>query len=269
MHSECGSRIKLNTVCSSCGDISRKDIVKGYEYAKDQYVVIDLEELQKLRAEDDTRAIRIHKFVPPAQVDPIYFSESSYFLIPDGVPGQKPFCLLHEAMVSKKLVCVARIVLHNKDQLVLIRPFENLLCMTVLRFGTQIKSIDQFTDEVCHHDISKEEFALAETLINETTTDEFEIAEIEDEYTTKLQQLINSKIDGKELVHQPSTAPAPAINLMEALKASVAKVRNPDSKPIAKRKVAKRGKSPTKPAKKKAKKATKKSASKKKSAKKA
>ena len=72
LHGECGSRIKLKTICPGCGEVSRKDLVKGYEFAKDQYVVVDLEELQKLRAEDDSRAIRIQKFVPPSLIDPIY-----------------------------------------------------------------------------------------------------------------------------------------------------------------------------------------------------
>ena len=265
LHQECGSRIKLNTVCPGCGDISRKDIVKGYEFAKDQYVVIDLEELQKLRADDDSRAIRIHKFVSPNEVDPIYFSESSYFLVPDGVPGQKPFALLYEAMIRKELVCIAQIVLHNKEQLVLVRPFDDLLCMTVLRFAAQIKAIGQFTEEMTQHEISDEEFALAETLIKETTSDSFQIEEFQDEYTIKLQQLIDSKVEGRELVEPPSSAPTPAINLMEALKASVAQVRNTEAKPPTKRKVAKRGKAPAKTKKKKAatKKSKKKSASKK------
>ena len=252
LHKECGSRIKLKTVCSGCGEISRSDIVKGYEFAKDQYVVVDLEELQKLRAEDDSRAIRIHKFVPPSSIDPIYLSESSYFLVPDGASGQKPFALLFEAMKRKELVCIAQIVLHNKEQLVLVRPLDELLCMTVLRFSAQIKQVDQFKEEISKHEISDEEFGLAETLIKETTSDEFDINEFEDQYTVKLQQLIDSKVEGKELVDTPSVAPAPAVNLMEALKASVAKVRNTEEKPPTKRKVAKRGKSPAK--KKKAKK---------------
>ena len=262
LHKNCGSRIKLKTVCPDCGEISRSDIAKGYEFAKDQYVVVDLEELQKLRAEDDSRAIRIQKFVPPSMIDPIYFSESSYFLVPDGASGQKPFSLLFEAMKRKQLVCIAQIVLHNKEQLVLVRPLDDLLCMTVLRFASQIKQLDQFMEEIQKHDISNEEFGLAETLIKETTSNEFDINEFEDQYTVKLQQLIDSKVEGKELLEIPSAAPAPAVNLMEALKASVAKVRNTEDKTPTKRKVAKRGKSPKKATGKK--KATKKAKKKKK-----
>ena len=252
LHGECGSRIKLKTICPGCGEVSRKDLVKGYEFAKDQYVVVDLEELQKLRAEDDSRAIRIQKFVPPSLIDPIYLSESSYFLVPDGASGQKPFALLFEAMRRKELVCIAQIVLHNKEQLVVVRPLDQLLCMTVLRFGAQIKETDQFKEEITEHEVSDEEFTLAETLIKETTSEEFDINEFEDQYTVKLQQLIDSKVEGKELVEMPTATPAPAVNLMEALKASVAKVRNTEEKTPTKRKVAKRGKSPSKSSKKKA-----------------
>ena len=263
LHAECGCRIKLNTVCPNCGDISRSDIVKGYEFAKDQYVVIDLEELKKLRNDDDSRAIRITRFVPPDQVDPIHYSESSYFLVPDGDAGQKPFVLLYETMVQKNLVCIAQIVLHNKEQLVLVRPLDNILCMTVLRFAAQIKSTDQFAEDVAEHKISKEEFALAETLIKETTSDEFDVTEFHDEYTVKLQQLIDAKVDGKELVESTPATPKPAVNLMDALKASVAQVKNTAAPAPAKRKVAKRGKAPAKAKKKGTKKAKKKTTRKK------
>ena len=110
LHAECNSRVQYKTACPICGDIPRSEIVKGYEYAKDQYVVIDLEELEKLRAQDEGKAIRIDKFISPDQLDPIYFNDTSYYLVPDGAAGQKPYALLMKAMQDKSLYCVARIV---------------------------------------------------------------------------------------------------------------------------------------------------------------
>ena len=255
LHEECNSRINYKVSCPKCGDISRSELVKGYEYSKDQYVVIDLDELEKLRAKDENKAIRIDKFINPEQVDPRYMSETTYYLVPDGAPGQKPFALLREALDKKYLACIAHVVLHNKDQLVLVRTVENLLAMTVLRYESELKSIDQFTEEVVATEISSDEYKLAEKLIDETTVDEFEIGEYEDKYHQRLTALIEAKVEGKEIVAAPDVATAPVVNLMDALKASVKQIKDtePDDTPPKRRKaaptkkqVAKRGKKTTK-----------------------
>jgi DNA end-binding protein Ku len=215
--SSCHSRIRQKTVCPACGDLERSAIVKGYEYAKDQYVVIDLDELDKLRAPDEGKAIKIDTFVPPDQVDPIHFSESSYFLLPDGAAGQKPYSLLHRAMIDKSLTCVAKVVLHNKEQLVLIRPLDELLCMTVLRYASQVKSSDS--------EVTDAEYKLAATLIGETTTAEFDLGVYRDQYIDRLTKVIEAKVSGEEIVEAPSADAPNVINLMAALKASVAKAQ--------------------------------------------
>ncbi len=226
LHSTCHSRINLKTVCPACGDVARNDIVKGYEFAKDQYVVIDLDELEKLRTKDATRAIRIEKFTAPEMLDPIYLSESSYFLVPDGVPGQKPFALLRDAMAQKELVCVAQVVLNNKEQLVLVRPLDQLLCMTIIRYSSQLKSTALFGDEIAEPEVSPEELALAETLIDKSTVAEFDLTSYQDVYNERLTSLIEAKVEGKELVQPPDVEIQPVINLMDALKASVASVQD-------------------------------------------
>ena len=229
LHAECNSRVNYKTSCPVCGDISRDEIVKGYEYAKDQYVVIDLEELQKLRSEDETRAIRIDKFISPSSIDPIHYSDTHYFLVPDGAAGQKPYALLLETMKRKQLSCIAQVVLHNKEQLVMVRPMENLLCMTGLKFTSQVKSVSSFEDEIADSEISDDEFALAETLIRETTEDEFDLAEYKDVYTDRLTQLIESKVSGEQIVSSPQSEVPDVVNLMEALKASVAQAQSTGS----------------------------------------
>lgn len=235
LHQDCHSRVKYKTSCPKCGDISRSDIVKGYEYSKDQYVVIDLDELEKLRAKDENKAIRIDKFIDPEQVDPRFLSETTYFLLPDGAPGQKPYALLREALDRKYLACIARVVLHNKDQLVMVRPLENLLAMTVLRYQHELKTPAEFAEEIADTEISDDEYALAETLINEKTVDELDLGEYEDQYHLLLNELIEAKVEGKEIVSAPDLELAPVVNLMEALKASVKQVKGIPAGPATKR----------------------------------
>jgi DNA end-binding protein Ku len=254
LHAECNSRIKQKLTCPVCGDIERSEIVKGYEYAKDQYVVVDLDELEKLRAEDDGKAIKIDTFVQPDAVDPIQFSETNYFLLPDGAAGQKPFALLHRALVEKDLHCVANVVLHSKEQLVLIRPMDELLCMTTLKYAHQVKATSSFDDERVETVVADAEYALAATLIDETTSDDFDLSQYKDQYTEKLTQLIEAKVSGQEVVEAPSLETPNVINLMDALKASVEKAqesgdagaaKSPTTKKPAARKTAKK-KAPSK-----------------------
>ena len=230
---KCNSRIKQKIVCPVCGDLERSEIVKGYEYAKDQYVVIDLDELQKLRAEDEGKAIKIDSFIHPADLAPLYYSDSSYFLVPDGPAGQKPFALLHRAMSERTLCCVANVVLHNRDQLVLVRPLDDLLCMTVLKYSQQVKTTSAFDDELVDSNISQAEFDLATTLIAETTIERFNLEKYHDQYTSRLTTLIEAKVNGQEVVEAPTAEGPNVINLMEALKASVAKAQGASDQPSA------------------------------------
>ena len=232
LHAECNSRIKQKITCPSCGEIPRDEIVKGYEYAKDQYVVIDLDELDKLRAVDDSRAIRIDTFVPPDAIDPIYYTDTVYYLLPDGTPGQKSYALLLKAMTEKELYCVANIVLFNKEQLVLVRPIDNLLSMTILKYSEKVKPASTFDGELVSHDISDAEMKLAETLINESTAEEFDLESYKDQYTDRLQQLIESKVNGEEIVAAPNVETPAVLSLMDALKASVEQAQTSSGSPI-------------------------------------
>ena len=262
LHEECHARIKYKVECPNCGEISRKETIKGYEYAKDQFVIIDLDELDKLRAKDESHAIRIENFTTAGQVDPLHFSETSYYLLPDGTVGEKPFALLQSALERKNLVCVARVVLHKKDQLVMIRALDKIMCMTVLRYESEIKGLDLFEEEFTGGEVTDDEFKLAETLIKETTVDTFSISDYSDTYHERLTELINSKVEGKEIVTpEVVEEEAPVTSLMDALKASVERVRGEVGKPakkkvpvgagVALKKVAKSVAKPKKKAKKK------------------
>src|SRR5437870_8210726 len=121
LHAECHSRINYKKTCPIHGEVPNDQIVSGYEYSKGQYVVVDPEDIEKLRSEDE-KAINIDAFVQPNALDATYFSGKSYYLIPDGPVGQKPYALLVQGMAELKRNAVARVVMHGRAQLVLIRP---------------------------------------------------------------------------------------------------------------------------------------------------
>lgn len=232
LHEECNSRIRQKLVCPKCDvEVSRSDIVKGYEYAKDQYVVIDLDELEKLRTHDESKAIRISKFVPPTALESIYYSDTHYYLIPDGAGGQKSYSLLRNTLEEEGLFGIGQIVLFNKEQLVAVRPMDNLIYMTILKYATQMKAPEIFSDDITETEITKEEYELAKTLIGQITADELDLNEYQDQYTDRLNELIEAKVDGKEIVSAPSSdEAAPIVNLMDALKASISQASPIDKK---------------------------------------
>lgn len=225
LHEECKSRIKYQKTCPQHGEVAGAEIVKGYEFAKDQYVIVDEDELDELRTESD-RAINIDSFIAPEQLEMLYLTGKTYYLAPDGPIGQKPYTLLLEAMKDEKLLCVAQVVMHGREQLVMLRPLGKLICMEVLAFSDQVKQPSDFEDEVDEADFSKAELELTKKLIEATKTDEFDITRFENVYHDKLKQLIEAKIEGKEIVAPPDEQPEQVINLMDALKASVAQAQD-------------------------------------------
>ena len=219
LHADCHSRIRYQKTCPHHGEVATDQIVMGYEYAKGQYVVIDVDELDKLRSQRD-RAIAIETFVEPHQIDPLYHTEKSYYLAPDGPAGQKSYALLQEAMAEKHLYAVAQVVLYNREQLVLLRPLGKLLCMTTLHFQAQIKPSSLFEEYLTPVTHTQQERTLVNLLI-EATLPPFEYHKYTDVYTQRLTKLIETKVEGKELVAAPQEGPDQVINLMDALQASV------------------------------------------------
>ena len=224
LHADCHSRIRYQKTCPIHGEVSQDQIVMGYEYAKGQYVVIDTNELDKLRTEGD-KAISIDTFIRPDEIDPLYFTDKSYYLTPDGPAGQKSFALLQQAMIDQNLWATAQVVMHGKEQLVLVRPMEKLFSMTTLHYYSQVKAPSSFEDELGSPDISSEEMKLVNMLVSATADKPFDHAQYRDVYTERLTALIESKVEGKELVAAPSEESTHVINLMDALKQSVARVQ--------------------------------------------
>ena len=234
LHEECGSRIRYQKVCPIHGEVSKDEIVRGYEYAKGQYAVIDLDELEKLRTEAD-KSINLDHFFDPAQLDPRYFSGQCYYLTPDGPAGQKPYSLLCEAMVEKTVYAVGQFVLSGKEQLVVLRPLDGLLAVNTLQYPSELKDPASFHDEIAEVKYSAKELNLTKTLVEATTAEELDLAQYADLYTERLTELIEAKVAGKEIVVPPEEEPAGVINLMDALRASVEQRKKATGKEKTKR----------------------------------
>jgi DNA end-binding protein Ku len=224
LHEECHSRIRYQKVCPIHGEVPRDEIVSGYEYAKGKYVIIDGAEREQARTKSD-RTVHLDKFIPPDAVDPIYFEGRNDYLVPDGAAGQKPYALLQRAMVDTKRVAIGQIALNGRDRLVLVRPIENLLAMSVLHYGAQVKQPREFDELMPDVTVKANELKLARTLIEGTSADEVDLSEYVDHYTEKLRELVEAKVAGRDVVAPPEDEDAPVVNLMDALRQSVARSR--------------------------------------------
>ena len=232
LHVECKSRIKNVKTCPIHGEVKSDQIVSGYEYAKDQYVLIDLDELSKLRAEDE-KAIIIREFVAPDALDPIYWNGSTLYLLPDGPVGQRPYGLLHAGLIERNRYAIAQVVWHGKENVVLIRPMGSILAMCILSYAHEISQPAALEGELVKTEKDPEEVNLVHTLIDARTSAEFDFSKYKDVYTAKLTELIEMKVAGKEIVAAPAQEHTHVINLMDALKQSVAKLAQVQDAPQA------------------------------------
>lgn len=226
LHKETMQRIRYQKVVDGGSDpVQAGDIVSGYEYAKGQYVVIDTDELDKLRTEND-RSIHLDGFLSQEEIDPLHFSGKSYYLVPDGPVGQKPYLLLHRVMQDSGLVGLAKVVLSGREQLVMLRCMGPLLSFSVLLHDAKLKSVDAFRDEVVEMDVSEQELELTRTLVDATRIEDFDFGSYKDEYVEKLGELIRMKVEGEEVVQIQEVAEPQLLNFMEALKQSVDEARS-------------------------------------------
>ena len=219
LHDACGSRLKQQYVCTKDGEIvDREHTVKGYEFAKGQYVVLSGEELKALDAVA-SNAIDLVEFVPATALDPLYI-EKSYYLGPDK-GGEKAYKLINEAMKLTGRAALAKWAARGKQYLVLIRPVDKGLVMQQLLYKDEVRSIDEVPIEDA--EVKEPELKLATQLIEQIANDEFKPENYEDDVKKRYHEAIQRKVEGQEVV-TASEAPKTAqiIDLMEALKASLA-----------------------------------------------
>ena len=227
-----GSRVKHKRVAESDGkEVPYEKIVKGYEYAPDQYVVLTKDELSELEPQR-SRAIEIQDFVDLDDIDPIYF-EQPYFLGPDK-GAERAYALLVQAMKDARKVAIARFVLRNKEHLAAIRPMEDALTLTTMRFHDEVSSPQDLDGEVFEEakpkQPEKRELEMAKQLIESLTSD-FEPDKYRDEYREELLDLLERKAEGKEVVSAPTEElkPTKAPDLMSALEQSLAAVKGEEA----------------------------------------
>jgi len=218
LHNKCKTKLKQQYICPKDEEIVPRDqMVKGYEFAKDQYVAFTEEELKSM-AEATQRAIEITEFVPAASVDPVYF-DGAYYLGPDK-GGDKAYQLLLRAMRQTGRCALAKWAARGKQYLVLIRPVAGGLVMQQLLYADEVRSVSEVpTGEA---EVKESELKLAVQLVEQIAAEEFHPENYEDEVKKRYQAAIQSKVAGQEISVAPEPPKAQIIDLMEALKASLA-----------------------------------------------
>ncbi len=217
LHKEDHSRIRYKKTCAHCGkEISSGDIVKGFEYDKDQYVVITDDEIEKIKTEKE-KSIQILHFAQLNQISPVYY-EKTYQVAPEA-GGEKAFELLRCALMAEQKIAIGKAVMGTKDTLMAIIPREDGILISTMFYADDIRALQK---QYVKPGVSEQELNMAKVLINSMDTP-FDPAKYKDEYQEKLRALIETKVAGKEVVAAESENPSKVIDLMEALKASVEK----------------------------------------------
>jgi DNA end-binding protein Ku len=220
LHAKDGSRLKQQYVCVKEGTVvERSEIVKGYEFAKDQYVQFSAEEIKALdEAGSDT--IDIVEFVPLTSVDPLYF-DRSYFLAP-GKGGARPYALLSAALRETRRCAIGHWAAHGRDHMIVLRPLDKALVMHQLHFAAEVRTIDDIG--VVPTEVKDNELKLARQLIDQQATDKFDPTLYVDEVKARVEAAIQKKVEGKQISLSVTPARASSsnvIDLMSALKASL------------------------------------------------
>lgn len=220
LHAEKKIRLKQQMIDPETGEaVPREKIVKGYEYAKDQYLVVDDADLEKLELAT-SRSLDIVEFVPLESVDPLYF-ESGYYLGPDK-GAERAYRLLGAALAEMKHAAVARYVARGKQHLVLLRPLNGAIVMQQLRYSDEVKALGEIP--IPEATVSPAELGLARQFISQLAKPSFDITQYKDEYREKLKDFLDKKVRGEAVDLKPAEAPvAKVVDLMEALKASLAR----------------------------------------------
>jgi DNA end-binding protein Ku len=224
IHEPCGSRIKQQTWCPVCDRVvERNELVKGYQVDRDAYVLVSPDELKTLQA-DSSEAMEITQFVNLSEVDPIYY-ESSYYSAPED-PGKRAYGLLLQAMEKLNVAAIAKVTLNQREQIVLMRPYHQGILLHTLYFPAEVRAIAEYGKTETMN-LQKPEMDLAEQFIRQLTA-QFEPEQYKDEYQQRVLDLVETKRAGQVIAGQPQKPKlAPVIDLMEALKKSIAERGGP------------------------------------------
>lgn len=215
LHKDDHQRIRYKKVCAHCGkEVKAEDIVKGYQYDKDHYVIVTDDEIEKIKTEKE-KSIQILHFAQLNQISPVYY-DKCYHVVPEA-GGDKAFELLRAALMEEQKIAVGKTVLGSHETLMAIIPREEGMLIATMHFEDEIKDVPKAYNRPA---VSEQELTMARTLIGSMDTP-FEPAAYHDEYQVKLRKLIEDKIAGKEIVAASTGDQQNVIDLMEALKASI------------------------------------------------
>jgi len=231
IHKKCHTRIRQPLFCPECNRIvDRSEVVKGYEYAEGKYVVIDDEEIKKITPKSG-RTMEILAFVKESQIDPIYF-DASYFALPEK-DNEKPYALLLKALEDSDRVGIAKITMHQREYTVFIRPRDHGLTVHTMYFANEIHEVEGYGKLDKSISLKPQEIKLAQQLI-ETLSEDFNPKQYHDTFQENLKALIAAKEHGKSVTEAPAPKRAPVIDMMEALKRSLASGEQHKAKQTAK-----------------------------------
>jgi DNA end-binding protein Ku len=240
LHRECGTPIRQKRWCPTHErDVEADELVKGWEFTKGQFVVVEDEDLESI-AVQKSQSIDILRFVPVEQVDPIYFDRTYYLSPASAVAQRRPYALLLRAMQDKQVGAVGKFVLWGKENLCLIRPLGESLALETLYFAEDIRSRDEIDEAVGEIEPNAAELGMAIQLL-ESLVGDFEPTEYQNEHRNDLRGMLEAKLAGEEIKTPEPVTTAPVIDLMEALRQSVAQASG-DKEPAAKKKPASRRK---------------------------
>lgn len=218
LHKVCKTPIQYKKMCPTCREeVSVDEIVKGYEYADHKFVILDKEELDAI-APDNRKSIEIIDFVQLKEIDPMYY-DRTYYLGP-GDTGEKAYSLLRDAMQTTEKIGVAQITIRSKQSLAVVRVFENCLVMETIFYPDEVRNPHQVPGVPADMTLPEKEMSMAQQLIENLTTT-FEPEKYEDDYRKKLEEAIDMKVKGEEIIEAPEQQPERVVDLMEALKASL------------------------------------------------
>jgi DNA end-binding protein Ku len=219
LHSTCHSRIHYEKHCPIHGQVSQDEIVSGYEYGKDKYIEIDPEELDALHSNAE-RALTIDAFVAPEEIDPLYYDGRVYYLAPKGQDAAESYAVFQEAMQRQGRYGVGQVIFSGREQLVLLRAVDELLAMIMLNYDAELRKPADLP--AVKSKVASKKVQLAENLIEAWGDSSFDFAQYKDHYHQKLAALIEAKIAGKKVVVPEVEDEPEVINLMDALRRSVA-----------------------------------------------
>lgn len=233
VHAECHNRIRYTKTCPVHGEVPKEEIVSAFEYTKGQYVLFDKDELAVLRGERE-RAINIEVIVTSGIVGPLFFTERSYYLVPDGKSGAKAYALLRECLHQGKLEAICQGVLFGGQELALLRAEDDLLTLTALKFDAQVRDPEDL-DAPQRPPFKKEEIALTKSLLENFRNDDFDMSNYVDQFAEEVAKLVQAKMKGKKVIKAATDEAPQIINLMDALKKSLARDRKGLSKPLSRK----------------------------------